>query len=144
TTALDPRAPSFVENRAAMLERLAELEAALDAARAGGGEKYVARHHKRGRLLPRERIELLVDRDSPFLELCPVAAWGSDYPVGAGVVTGIGVISGVECVIVANDPTVRGGAVNPYTLKKTARAGEIAAANRLPMVNLVESAGADL
>lgn len=144
TTTLDPRAPSFVENRAAMLERLAELEAALDAARAGGGEKYVARHHKRGRLLPRERIELLVDRDSPFLELCPVAAWGSDYPVGAGVVTGIGVISGVECVIVANDPTVRGGAVNPYTLKKTARAGEIAAANRLPMVNLVESAGADL
>ena len=141
---LDPGSPSYVENRAAMLDRLAELDQALDAARAGGGEKYVIRHHARGKLLPRERIELLVDRDSPFLELCPVAAWGSDYPVGAGVVTGIGVIEGIECVIVANDPTVRGGAVNPYTLNKTRRAGEIAAANRLPMVNLVESAGADL
>jgi acyl-CoA carboxylase subunit beta len=141
---LDPRSPSFLDNRVAMLERLAELDEALAAARAGGGEKYVARHHARGKLLPRERIELLIDRDSPFLELCPVAAWGSDYPVGAGVVTGIGVIEGVECVIVANDPTVRGGAVNPYTLQRTRRAGEIAAANRLPMVSLVESAGADL
>ncbi len=141
---LDRRSPSYVENRAAMLERLAELGAALDAARAGGGERYTTRHHARGKLLPRERIELLVDRDAPFLELCPVAAWGSDYAVGAAVVTGLGVIEGVECVITANDPTVRGGAVNPYTLKKTARAGEIAAANRLPMVNLVESAGADL
>lgn len=143
-TGIDPHSPSYVENRSAMLARLAELDSALDAARAGGGEKYVTRHHARGKLLPRERIELLVDRDSPFLELSPVAAWGSDYPVGASVVTGIGVVEGVECVIVANDPTVRGGAVNPYTLKKTARAGEIAAANRLPMINLVESAGADL
>jgi acetyl-CoA carboxylase carboxyltransferase component len=127
-----------------MLQRLAELESALDAARAGGGEKYVARHHARGKLLPRERIELLVDRDSPFLELSPVAAWGTDFPVGASVATGIGVVEGVECVIIANDPTVRGGAVNPYSLKKTQRAGEIALANRLPMINLVESGGADL
>ena len=126
-TAVDPRNPSYLENRAAMLERLAELEAALDDARAGGGEKYVTRHHARGKLLPRERIELLVDQDAPFLELSPVAAWGTDFPVGASVVTGIGVVEGVECVIVANDPTVRGGAVNPYTLKKTQRAGEIAA-----------------
>ena len=73
-----------------------------------------------------------------------MAAYGTDYPVGAGVVTGIGVVEDVECVIIANDPTVRGGAVNPYTLKKTQRAGEIAAANRLPMINLVESGGADL
>ena len=102
------------------------------------------RHHARGKLLARERIELLVDRDSPFLELMPVAAYGSDFPVGAGVVTGIGVVSEHPCVIVANDPTVRGGAVNPYTLKKTQRAGDIAMANRLPMVNLVESGGADL
>ncbi|HET8658580.1 MAG TPA: carboxyl transferase domain-containing protein, partial [Micromonosporaceae bacterium] len=144
TSTLDPRSRSYQDNRAAMQERLDELAQALDAARAGGGEKYVTRHHGRGKLLPRERIELLVDRDSPFLELCPVAAWGSDYPVGAGVVTGVGVVEGVECVLVANDPTVRGGAVNPYTLKKTQRAGEVAAANRLPMVNLVESAGADL
>ena len=102
------------------------------------------RHHARGKLLARERIELLVDRDAPFLELSPVAAWGTDFPVGASVVTGIGVVEGVECVIIANDPTVRGGAVNPYTLKKTQRAGEIALANRLPLVNLVESGGADL
>jgi acetyl-CoA carboxylase carboxyltransferase component len=143
-TALDPRNPSYLENRGAMLERLAELDTALDAARSGGGEKYVTRHHARGKLLPRERIELLLDQDAPFLELSPVAAWSTDFPVGASVVTGIGVVEGVECVIIANDPTVRGGAVNPYTLKKTRRAGEIALANRLPMINLVESGGADL
>ncbi|GAA4460865.1 acyl-CoA carboxylase subunit beta [Phytohabitans houttuyneae] len=143
-TAIDPRNPSYLENRSAMLERLAELDAALEAARGGGGEKYVTRHHARGKLLPRERIELLLDQDAPFLELSPVAAWGTDFPTGASVVTGIGVVEGVECVIIANDPTVRGGAVNPYTLKKTRRAGEIALANRLPMINLVESGGADL
>ncbi|GGM31645.1 acyl-CoA carboxylase subunit beta [Micromonospora yangpuensis] len=143
-SSLDPSAPAQRANRAALRERLAELTAALDRARAGGGEKYVARHHARGRLLPRERIELLVDQDSPFLELSPVAGYGTDFPVGAGVVTGIGVVEGVECLVVANDPTVRGGAVNPWSLAKTRRAGEIALANRLPMVNLVESAGADL
>ncbi|MEU0151194.1 acyl-CoA carboxylase subunit beta [Micromonospora fulviviridis] len=141
---LDPSSPTYRANRAALLERLAELEAALDQARAGGGEKYVTRHHQRGKLLPRERIELLLDRDSPFLELSPVAAYGTDFPVGASTVTGIGVVEGVECLVVANDPTVRGGAVNPWALAKTRRAGEIALANRLPMVNLVESAGADL
>ena len=127
-----------------MLERLTELESALRQARGGGGEKYVTRHHARGKLLPRERIELLIDRDSPFLELSPVAAWGTDYPVGASVVTGIGIVEDTPCVIVANDPTVRGGSVNPYSLKKTQRAGEIARLNRLPMINLVESGGADL
>lgn len=141
---LDPQSKSYVENRAAMFDRLAELDRALATARAGGGEKYTARHHARGKLLPRERIELLVDRDAPFLELMPVAAYGSDFPIGAGVVTGIGVVSGTPCMIIANDPTVRGGAVNPYTLKKTERAGVIARENRLPMVNLVESGGADL
>nr|MDT0662614.1 carboxyl transferase domain-containing protein [Micromonospora sp. DSM 115978] len=143
-SAVDPAAAAYRENRAAMLNRLAELESALDTARAGGGEKYTARHHARGKLLPRERIELLLDRDAPFLELSPVAAWGTDFPVGASVVTGIGVVEGVECLVVANDPTVRGGAVNPYSLRKTQRAGEIALANRLPMINLVESGGADL
>ncbi|MDG4828015.1 carboxyl transferase domain-containing protein [Solwaraspora sp. WMMD1047] len=144
TTAVDPDAPAYRENRDAMLDRLAELEAALGTARSGGGAKYTDRHHARGKLLPRERIELLLDRDSPFLELSPVAAWGTDFPVGASVVTGIGVVEGVECLVVANDPTVRGGAVNPYSLRKTQRAGEIALTNRLPMINLVESAGADL
>src|SRR3954470_19200335 len=143
-TSLDPRSSAYSDNRAAMLRRLDELDEALVAARRGGGEKYVTRHHARGKLLARERIEMLIDRDAPFLELCPLAAWGTDYSVGAGVVTGIGVIEGVTCVIVANDPTVRGGAINPYSLKKTQRAGEIARANRLPLINLVESGGADL
>ena len=108
-TTLDPRTAAYLERRSATLERLAELEAALDQARAGGGEKAVTRHHARGKLLPRERVEMLLDQDSPFLELSPVAAWGTDVPVGAGVVTGIGVVEGVECVVVANDPTVAGG-----------------------------------
>jgi acetyl-CoA carboxylase carboxyltransferase component len=141
---LDVSSPSFVDNRAAMLERLAELAEAHAAALAGGGPKYVERHHGRGKLLPRERIELLLDRDAPFLELCPLAGWGTDQPTGAGVVGGIGVVEGVECVIIANDPTVRGGAVNPYSLRKTERLGRIAAENRLPLINLVESGGADL
>jgi acetyl-CoA carboxylase carboxyltransferase component len=144
TSAIDQRSSTFQENRTAMLDRLGELEAALTTARAGGGARYTERHHARGKLLARERIELLVDRDAPFLELMPVAAFGSDFPVGAGVVTGIGIVAGTPCMIVANDPTVRGGAVNPYTLKKTQRAGDIALANRLPMINLVESGGADL
>ena len=141
-TAVDPRDPAYLESRSAMLQRLADLETALDAARGGGGEKSVTRHHARGKLLPRERVEMLLDQDSPFLELSPVAAWGSDYPVGASVVTGIGVVEGVECVIIANDPTVDGGAVNPYTVEKIRRAARIAAVNRLPLINLVESTGA--
>lgn len=104
----------------------------------------MARHRRRGKLLARERIELLVDPDTPFLELSPLAAWGSDYPVGASMVTGIGVVEGVECVITANDPTVRGGASNPWTLKKALRANQIAYENRLPLISLVESGGADL
>ena len=108
------------------------------------GRRHVARHRTRGKLLPRERIELLLDPDSPFLELSPLAAWGSDFAVGASVVTGIGVVEGVECVLIANDPTVRGGASNPWTLKKTLRAMQIARENRLPLINLVESGGADL
>jgi acyl-CoA carboxylase subunit beta len=134
-------APSDREAMLAQLDALADEHAK---AVAGGGEKYVERHHKRGKLLARERIELLVDEDSPFLELCPLAGWGSDFAVGASVVTGIGVVSGVECMVVANDPTVRGGASNPFTLKKCARAAQVAAENRLPTINLVESGGADL
>ena len=97
-----------------------------------------------GKLLARERIELLLDQDSPFLELCPLAAWGSDFPVGASTVVGIGVVEGVECLIVANDPTVRGGTSNPWTLRKGFRANDIAMQNRLPVISLVESGGADL
>ncbi|MET8764650.1 acyl-CoA carboxylase subunit beta [Lentzea sp. NPDC004782] len=131
-------------NREALLAKIAELDAEHAKALAGGGPKYVERHHKRGKLLARERVELLIDEDSPFLELSPLAAWGTDFPVGASVVTGIGRVEGVECVIVANDPTVRGGASNPYTLRKSLRANDIALQNRLPLISLVESGGADL
>lgn len=131
-------------NREAMLEKLDALRAEHDKAVAGGGAKYVERHHARGKLLPRERIELLVDEGSAFLELSPLAGWGSDFTVGAGVVTGIGVVEGVECVITANDPTVKGGASNPWTVKKIFRAAQIAEENGLPTVSLVESGGADL
>jgi acetyl-CoA carboxylase carboxyltransferase component len=141
---VDRGSEAFAANRAALLARLGEIQGLLAQARAGGGEKYVTRHRARGKLLARERVELLLDRDAPFLELSPLAAWGSEYTVGAGVVSGIGVVEGVECVLVANDPTVRGGASNPVSLAKTLRAMEIARRNRLPLVSLVESAGADL
>lgn len=140
-TTLDPRDPAYLEGRGTTMQWLAALEGALDEARAGGGEKWVTRHHARGKLLPRERIEMLLDQDSPFLELSPVAARGSEFPVGASVVTGIGAVEGVECVVIANDPTVAGGAVNPYTADKIRRAARIASENRLPLVNLVESSG---
>ncbi|MFT3873814.1 MAG: acyl-CoA carboxylase subunit beta [Nocardioides sp.] len=132
------------DHRSAMEEKLAELAAEQAKAVAGGGEKYVARHHARGKLLPRERIELLVDEGSAFLELSPLAGWGSDFTIGASVVTGIGVVEGVECVITANDPTVKGGASNPWTVKKIFRAAQIAEENNLPTISLVESGGADL
>jgi acetyl-CoA carboxylase carboxyltransferase component len=131
-------------NREAMLEKLADLDAQHAVAVAGGGEKYVDRHHARGKLTARERIELLLDPGSAFLELSPLAGWGSDFTVGASVVTGIGVVEGVECLISANDPTVKGGASNPWTVKKIFRASQIAEENDLPTISLVESGGADL
>ncbi|MEU3498455.1 carboxyl transferase domain-containing protein [Kitasatospora cineracea] len=143
-TRLDPDAPEYAANRAAMLARLAELDTEHAKALAGGGPKYLERHRSRGKLAARERIELLLDPDSPFLELSPLAAWGSPYQVGAALVTGIGTVAGTECVITANDPTVRGGSSNPWTLRKALRANEIALRNRLPLINLVESGGADL
>ena len=133
-----------MSNRAAMLEKLAALDAEHAKAVEGGGEKYVERHRRRGKLTARERIELLLDEGSAFLELSPLAGWGSDFAVGASVVTGIGVVEGVECMVIANDPTVRGGASNPWTVKKVFRAAQIARENRLPTINLVESGGADL
>jgi acetyl-CoA carboxylase carboxyltransferase component len=141
---LDPASADFAANREAMVAKLAEIDAEHAKALAGGGPKYTDRHHQRGKLLARERIELLVDPDSPFLELSPLAAWGSDFAVGASVVTGIGVVEGVECMIIASDPTVRGGTSNPWTLRKSLRANDIALQNRLPLISLVESGGADL
>src|SRR5262245_56924966 len=123
-------------NREAMLAKLADLAAEHAKAVAGGGPKYVERHHARGKLLPRERIELLIDPGSAFLELSPLAGWGSDFSVGASIVTGIGVVEGVECLITANDPTVKGGASNPWTVKKLFRASPFAAEKGLTKVCL--------
>ncbi|MGV9826473.1 acyl-CoA carboxylase subunit beta [Gordonia sp. NPDC003429] len=141
---IDPADEDFAAARTAMLDKLDELQVEFDKAVAGGGEKYVARHRKRGKMLARERIEMLIDEDSAFLELCPLAAYGSAFHVGASVVMGIGVVEGTECLIVASDPTVKGGTSNPWTLRKTLRANDIALQNRLPVISLVESGGADL
>jgi acetyl-CoA carboxylase carboxyltransferase component len=143
-TTIDPRSDAFRSNQAAMQVLLDEVLAAQQATLAGGGDKYVARHRERGKLLARERVELLVDRDTPFLELSPLAGWGTDDPLGAGLVTGIGQVEGVECLISANDPTVKGGTSSPTTIAKSLRAQDIALQNRLPLINLTESGGAEL
>lgn len=144
TSVIDSTSAEYLGNRDVQLRGLAELDAEIAKVVAGGGARYTQRHRDRGKLLVRERIELLLDRDASFLEFSPLAAWGTDFAVGASIVTGIGVISGVECVVIAHDPTVRGGTMNPYTLRKNLRALEIARVNRLPIVYLVESGGADL
>lgn len=124
-----------------LLDEVAALQRTL---LSGGGEKYVARHRQRGKLMVRERIALLLDNGSPFLELSPLAGAQTTDPLGAGLVTGIGIVSGTECLLMANDPTVRGGTLNPSAINKLLRAYEIALSNRLPLVNIVESGGADL
>ena len=144
TSTVDTRTEEYTTNRDASLAALKSLDVEHAKALAGGGERYVQRHHSRGKLLARERIELIIDPGAPFLELSTLAAWGSDFTVGASIVTGIGVIEGVECLITASDPTVRGGASNPWTLRKIFRANEIARTNRLPVISLIESGGADL
>jgi acetyl-CoA carboxylase carboxyltransferase component len=144
TDSTDVGVATDISRRDSMLAKIADLDAQHAIAVAGGGERSVTRHHDRGKLMPRERIELLIDPGSAFLELSPLAGWGSDFTVGASVVTGIGVIEGVECMITANDPSVKGGASNPWTVKKIFRASQIAEENRLPTVALVESGGADL
>lgn len=133
-------------NSAAMQDLVDELRENAAKVAAGGGEKYNARHKERGRLLVRERIDLLIDRNAPFLEICQFAAWemhGGDIHA-AGMVAGVGVVEGVECMIIANDPTVKGGTFHPETVKKQLRAQEIAMENNLPCIYLVESGGAFL
>ncbi len=144
STTVDPTSEEYLANRAALESAIADIDTELAVTRAGGGERYVERHRARGKLGARERIELLLDPDCAFLELSPLAAWGTEYAVGGSLVTGIGVVEGVECMISANDPTVRGGSMNPYTFRKSARAADIARENRLPLISLVESGGADL
>ncbi len=143
-TQVDPRSEAFAANRAAMTAALDDLAALQAQVAAGGGDRAVERLRERGKLLPRERIRLLLDRDAPFLELSPLAGWGTDDPLGGGLVTGIGAVHGTECVVIANDPTVKGGAQGPTAVAKGLRAMEVARRNRLPLLSLTESAGADL
>ncbi len=143
-SALDPGSAEYAARRASMLAKLEELDGEHAKALAGGGQKYVKRHRDRGKLTVRERVELLIDPDSPFLELSALAGHGTGFPVGGSGVSGIGVISGTEAMISASDPTVRGGSTNPWSLRKSLRSMQIAIENRLPLVNLVESGGADL
>ncbi|WP_409471971.1 carboxyl transferase domain-containing protein [Streptomyces sp. HC307] len=145
-SAADPASEAWRANEEAHRALVAELRAKLAAARLGGGEKARARHTARGKLLPRDRVDTLLDAGSPFLELAPLAADGmyDDQAPAAGVIAGIGRVSGRECVIVANDATVKGGTYYPMTVKKHLRAQEVAYENRLPCVYLVDSGGAFL
>jgi acyl-CoA carboxylase subunit beta len=126
------------------LELVASMYEQLERAAAGGGPEKLARHRARGKLTIRERIALLVDVGSPFLELQPLIGYGSEAHVGGSLVSGIGVVSGVECVVSGADPTIKGGASNPSTVTKALRALQVARENRLPFIDLTESAGADL
>lgn len=145
-SAADPASQGWLANEEAHRALGDELRARLAVARLGGGEKARARHVARGKLLPRDRVDALLDPGSPFLELAPLAAeglYGGAAPA-AGVIAGIGRVSGRECVIVANDATVKGGTYYPMTVKKHLRAQEVALENRLPCLYLVDSGGAFL
>ena len=142
---VEPKSETFQANRAGNLEKLEEVDRALEKANGGGGEKYVARHLSRGRILPRQRLEMLLDRDSYFLEIAPLAGHDMKGEVtGSSVVGGVGIVSGVECCIVASEATIKGGAVTPISMLKTGRLAEICEQNRLPGISCIESAGADL
>ncbi len=141
---LDVASESYLRNRSDALEQIAVIDGLLDAAAAGGGEAAHARLRAQGKLPVRERVATVLDPDSPFLEISALAGYGSDYTIGGGMVVGIGVIAGTECVVMANDPSVLGGALTAYAAKKWMRALEIARDNRIPYVSFVESAGADL
>jgi 3-methylcrotonyl-CoA carboxylase beta subunit len=145
-TKLNPRSDEFKTNAAAMRALVDDLNTQLEKIVQGGGDAARAKHVGRGKLLPRERVEMLLDPDTPFLELAPLAAlnmYDNDAP-GAGLIAGIGRVAGVECVIVCNDATVKGGTYYPLTVKKHLRAQEIAQQNRLPCIYLVDSGGANL
>jgi len=143
-TAVDPRGEAFRANRDGMLGLLAEIGKLLEQASLGGGPRAIERHRARGKLLVRERIALLLDPDTPFLELSPLAGHQTNYAVGGGMVLGIGVVEGTECVILGNDPTDLGGAMTAVSIRKLMRALEVARDNRMPYLQFVESAGGDL
>ncbi len=151
TTQINPRSADFATNAAVMNALVADLEAKLAVIAEGGGAAARAKHEARGKLLPRERVDLLLDAGSPFLEIAPMAAYamyqdakGVDAAPAAGLIAGIGRVSGVDCMIVCNDATVKGGTYFPMTVKKHLRAQEIAQQNNLPCIYLVDSGGANL
>ena len=142
---LDTKSEQYLQNKKMMLEKLVFLDALLDLAELGGGQRHHERLAKRGKMPVRERIMNVLDPDSPFLEIQPYAGYGTNnYNVGGGCVSGIGIISGVECVIFANDPTVKAGAMTVYVGEKWNRAMEISRDNHIPFISFVESAGGDL
>ena len=150
-TKLNPRSAEFQANATAMRVLVSDLQVQLAKSAAGGGESARAKHVARGKLPPRERVQMLLDPGTPFLEIAPLAAHGmylnkegvGDAPC-AGMIAGIGRVSGVDCMIVCNDATVKGGTYYPMTVKKHLRAQEIAQQNRLPCIYLVDSGGANL
>ncbi len=145
-TKLNARSADFQANAAAMRALVEDLKAQIDKAAQGGGEAARAKHTARGKLLPRDRVQMLLDPGTPFLELSPMAAhamYNGDAPC-AGVIAGIGRVSGVDCMIVCNDATVKGGTYYPLTVKKHLRAQEVAQQNHLPCIYLVDSGGANL
>ena len=141
---LDVSSEAFEKNRADMQDLLETMNGLLAEAAEGGGPEATARLRSRNKIPIRERIAHVLDRDSPFLEISPLAAWRSPFAVGSGFVVGIGVIKDVECVILGHDPSVRAGAFNQFNSKKLMRGLQISRENRLPYIQFVESAGADL
>ena len=144
-TNLDTKSELYQKNKEMMLEKLVFLDELLDLAEIGGGARHHERLAKRGKMPVRERVMNVIDPDSPFLEIQPFAGYGTDnFNVGGGCVSGVGIVSGVECVIFANDPTVKAGAMTVYVGEKWARAIEISRENKIPFISFVESAGGDL
>ena len=141
---LDKQNDQYEINTIEMISKLNDIDQLLDEAELGGGSHHHERLAKKGKMSIRERIFNVLDPDTPFLEISPLAAYDSDYAIGGGCVAGIGVISGVECVIFGNDPTVLAGALTHYASKKWGRCIEIARDNGIPYISFVESAGADL
>jgi len=143
---VDRKSAEFAANESAMRALVGELKARQAKSALGGGDAARAKHVARGKLLPRDRVEMLLDPGTPFLELSPLAAFGmyGEESPGAGIITGIGRIAGRECVVVCNDPTVKGGTYYPISIKKHLRAQRVAEENRLPCVYLVDSGGAHL
>ncbi|MFT5603484.1 MAG: 3-methylcrotonyl-CoA carboxylase beta subunit [Paracoccaceae bacterium] len=146
TSGINTRSDDFDANREHMQALVNDLREKVAQISVGGGEKYQKRHTERGKLLPRDRINALLDEGSPFLELSQLAAWEvyDDYVPAAGIITGLGRVAGQECMIVANDATVKGGSYYPLTVKKHLRAQTIAEENQLPCIYLVDSGGANL